>query len=132
MNNHFVQTIYRIVWAIKMNKTATLEKLVQALKRLVEILQLDPSCTWTAKFQNDLAKGIELLNGKYEEDDLRSFSSSIRHVFGGMGSFNDYYPGKYDRLTGRYNRIAGTEDFEKIVKQVFDQSLELISSNRNA
>jgi hypothetical protein len=110
------------------NQDQTLEQLVHALKKLVDILRLDPNCPWTAKFENDLANGFELLNGKYRDDDLRSFSSSIRHVFQGMGSFNDYSPAMYDSSTGRYTPIAGTEDFEKITREVFDLSIKLIST----
>lgn len=105
---------------------ATVGQLVRALKTLVEILRLDPSCQWTTKFENDLAKASGLLN-KCDEDDLHSLSASVRYVFRGMGSFNDYSPAIYNPATGKYDPIPGADDFEKVTQEVFDLSLKLIS-----
>lgn len=104
----------------------TLCQLVSALKRLIEILRLDPHCQWTTKFENDLARA-SALQGGYGEDDLQSLSGSVRHVYKGMGSFNDYAPAQYDPSTGKYNPIPGTDDFEKVAREVFDLSTQLIA-----
>jgi hypothetical protein len=102
-----------------------LNKLKDALTELVAILELDPSCQWTNGFKSSLAKCEELIQNNYNEDDLRSLSSSVTSVFQGMGSFNDYAPGKYNPITKKYDSIPGTECFERASNEVFNWARQL-------
>jgi hypothetical protein len=108
-----------------MNNIEILKQLRESLQRLVEILSLDINCQWTTKFKNDLMWCEELLNTTPSKEDIYSLSSSIRSVFQGFGSFNDYAPGIYNPSTRRYESIPGTEDFEPIANKVFDLSVDL-------
>jgi hypothetical protein len=108
-----------------MNNIDTLKQLRDSLLRLLEILRLDKNCHWTSKFENDLMRCEELLNTSPSKEDIYSLSSSIRSVFQGIGSFNDYAPGIYNPSTRRYEPIPGTEDFEAITNKVFDLSVDL-------
>jgi len=103
----------------------TLQMLFKSLRRLVEILQLDPKCQWTAKFRADLDLCLSLITNGFSRSDLAELSSSITYVFQGMGSFNDYSPSVYDPASGRYSPITGSEDFESVTKEVFDLATSL-------
>ena len=110
-----------------MNRLKTLEHLSEALLRLVGLLALDPRCQWTHKFELNLQWANHLKTTPQYENELTDLSASIRHMYGGMGSFNDYEPAIYDPITGHYIRIHGTENFEELRIKVFDLALELIS-----
>lgn len=109
-----------------MNKLTALDQLIEALGRLVALLVLDPGCQWTRKFESDLAWAHQLKSGQVNASDLADLSASIRHVYGGMGSFNDYAPAVYASATRRYTPIPGTEDFDMVRSEVFDLALVLI------
>ncbi|WP_408265267.1 DUF6966 domain-containing protein [Paraburkholderia sediminicola] len=109
-----------------MNKLSILDQLIDALASLVALLALDPGCQWRRKFESDLAIGRHLKDGAVGTVDLAALSASVRHVYGGMGSFNDYAPVIYDAATRRYAPIPGTEDFDSIRGRVFDLALALI------
>lgn len=102
-----------------------LQKLFFILQRLVAILRLDERCPWTAKFEADLLMCASLIDRGSSDADLAHLSNSITHVFQGMGSFNDYSPFVYEKITGQYLPIPGTEDFENVTKEVFDLALML-------
>ena len=104
-----------------------LRQLRDALTALVAVLARDPNCQWTSKFKTDLTECEDLIQRKHQQEDLRRLSSSITYVFQGMGSFNDYAPGKYNPDTRRYDAIPGTDDFEKIAEKVYDLAVQLIS-----
>ncbi|MCG1046298.1 hypothetical protein IHE31_06155 [Mycetohabitans rhizoxinica] len=110
-----------------MNKFSTLDQLADTLLRLVNLLTLDPSCQWVHKFKLDLEQANRLKAMSFNSSDLAKLSASIRHVYGGMGSFNDYEPTWYDSATGRYVPIKGTEDFDMLRKKVFDLAIALIT-----
>ena len=110
-----------------MNKLNVLDQLIEALGRLVALLALDPGCQWTRKFQSDLAWASQLKSGQVNASDLADLSSSIRHVYAGMGSFNDYAPAVYQSATRRYASIPGTESFDVVRSEVFDLALALIA-----
>lgn len=111
-----------------MSKLSTLDKLADALLKLVTLLALDPSCQWTKKFKLDQERADQLRLLPLNFRELAELSASIRYVFGGMGSFNDYAPTRYVPATGRYLAIPGTEEFDALRKEVFDLALELIAA----
>jgi len=111
-----------------MSQLSTLDQLVDALVRLVALLALDPACQWTRHFASELERARQLREGMISSRELAELSASIRHVFGGMGSFNDYAPAVYDSATRRYVVVPGTEDFDSVRCEVFDLALALIAS----
>lgn len=111
-----------------MNRLDTLDQLINALVSLVTLLALDPGCQWTRKFTTDLERARQLKDGAPNASDLAQLSASVRHGYGGMGSFNDYAPAVYDSATRRYVAIPGTDDFETVKHQVFDLALALVVS----
>jgi hypothetical protein len=102
-----------------------LTRLTESLRRLVYILRLDNSCQWRKHFETQLAIAEQLLAEGFTQDQLAELSSSICFVFSGMGSFNDYFPGRYDAATGRYTPLPGSEDFEAVSQAVAEQAFEL-------
>ena len=102
-----------------------MKNLINGLSKLIEILELDPSCQWISTFRYSLTLASSLVGRNYEKDELSNLSSSITYVYSGMGSFNDYWPGTYNSRTGRYNQIPGTEDFEEVKTEVFELAIRL-------
>ena len=99
--------------------------LVESLRRLVAILRLDSACRWRTHFEAQLAQAEHLLADGFEPEQLHALSSSVCHVYGGMGSFSDYFPGYYDPATGRCTLVPGTEDFSAASGAVYEQAQEL-------
>jgi hypothetical protein len=108
-----------------MKKDKILKDLIDSLSKLVGILEMDPGCQWIEAFRNSLNQAQSLVGRNYGKEELRNLSTSITHVYGGMGSFNDYWPGIYDPNTGRYTQIPGTEDFKNVSGEVYNLALEL-------
>lgn len=108
-----------------MDRTNQLRQLEMSLDRLVEILRLDPRCQWLPHFDSCLQQTRQLLQEGFTQEQLNGLSSSVMHVYGGMGSFNDYGPGIYDSTDGRYSPIPGAGDFEAVSTQVHEQALTL-------
>lgn len=110
--------------------TAVLRKeqlacLVESLRRLVSMLRRDGACLWRGHFETQLADAEQLLANGFTQEQLSDLSGSICFVFSGMGSFSDYFPGRYDVTTGRYTSLPGTQDFEEVAHTVAEQALEL-------
>jgi hypothetical protein len=57
---------------------------------LVELLEKDPSCPWTHHFLKSLETARELQAKGFTQAQLNDLSGSVRRVYAGMGSFNDY------------------------------------------
>lgn len=108
-----------------MTKREILYTLTGELTNLVALLQLDAECPWVAKFEHDCATANELLRNGFSDDELVQLAISIKFVYQGMGSFNDYSPGIFNTATGRYDAIPGTENCEEVSKRVFDLSTKL-------
>lgn len=108
-----------------MNKSHQLHKLEMSLKRLVTILNLDPRCQWRHHFDSCLAQTQTLVRTGASQSELNSLSSSVIHVFGGMGSFTDYAPIKYNEESASFTLIAGAEDFANAADQVHEHALAL-------
>lgn len=113
---------------IEMKKFTELDQLIEALVRLLSLLALDPECQWTHKFSSNLAWARQLQSGQVSASDLANLSSSIRHVYGGMDSFNDYAPVAYELGTRSYISIPGAEDFDMVRSEVFDLALALVAA----
>jgi hypothetical protein len=111
-----------------MTKKENLQNLCEALDRLVTTLRLDLNCQWTPAFETNLVLCRTMLDEGFVDSDLGKLSSSVRNVFQGSGSFNDYAPGKYHPETGRYSPIPGTEDFEEIKEEVYKLANKLRES----
>jgi len=109
-----------------MNKFDTLDQLTVALLRLVSLLSLDSGSQWTRKFESDLQWARSLKGKQFDAIEFSNLSTSIRHVYAGMGSFNDYAQATYDPTTHRYIPIPGTEDFDAVRSTVFDLALALV------
>ncbi|MFT3799765.1 MAG: hypothetical protein QM766_00970 [Burkholderiaceae bacterium] len=96
-----------------------LAELATNLAELVGILQHDPSCQWTRHFELCLAS-IELLAaGNPSQSEINELSGSVMHVFGGMGSFNDYAPWQNGRT------IPGMEALTDASAKVYQSALSL-------
>jgi hypothetical protein len=108
-----------------MDRRAQLKSLVESLEHLVEVLRLDPGCRWTPHFESSLQRAHELIESGFSQDALSTFSASVMSVYRGAGSFNDYAPAVYDQHTGRCTLIPGTERFEQLSGQVYDEALSL-------
>ena len=110
-----------------MNKRDVLDQLIDALADLVALLALDPKCPWRKTFASNLELARRMKGGPLGADELAALSASIRHVYGGMGSFNDYAPVIYDAATRRHAVIPGMDGLNKITSQVFSLAVDLIT-----
>ena len=95
---------------LQLERAAQLDRLISALEGLVEILEQDPSCRWTRHFQSSLQAARDFKRSGFGQSQLNELSGSIRHVFGGSGSFSDYYAPK-PQLREEFSAVAG-EVFE--------------------
>ena len=102
-----------------------LASLVESLRSLVSILRADDSCQWRNHFETQLSNAEHLLTSGFTQEQLAELSSSICFVFGGMGSFGDYSPDRYDATTGRCSPLPGTQDFENVSGAVQERASEL-------
>ena len=107
------------------NRSNDIRTLEASLIHLVEILRLDPSTQWCRFFETHLNTTKTLLAGKYSQSDLNDLSASIMRVYAGMGSFNDYVPGRLDVESGRFVVFPGAERFAEISSDVHTRALAL-------
>jgi hypothetical protein len=108
-----------------MDRSRQLEELVESLGKLIAILKKDENCQWITHFERCLERGRELMSAGAEQSDLNDLSVSVMHVYGGMGSFNDYVPANVDHGTGRPIPIEGMESFEVASGLVHERALAL-------
>jgi hypothetical protein len=103
-----------------------LQKLAQALSRLIAMLKLDKECLWAVKkLSRDLQWCQFLIANGYDDAELRDLSASISSMFqGGMGSYNDYCPAVQD-ANGRFQVIPGMEDLDAANRDVLDYAVQL-------
>jgi hypothetical protein len=109
-----------------MNGEKQLEKLITSLGELVTILSNDPSCQWQKNFSTALSRAKQLKSVGYDQNDLNELSNSIREVFCGSDSFNDYLPGTFDSTTNEFTMYSGMEQLVKVSGIVHDCTLELM------
>jgi hypothetical protein len=108
-----------------MDRTTQLDALIESLSELTELLALDSSCQWRRHFENCLAGARELRSKGFEQSDLNELSGSVRYVYGGMGSFNDYAPVAAN-ATGTFSVIRGMDGLEVIANHVYERALNLM------
>ena len=101
------------------DRHAQLETLRTELRALVAMLRLDADCPWTRHFKSCLSRAELLANGDPDQHALDALSGSVLHVFGGMGSFNDYAPWHNGQV------IRGMEALDAASGAVYDAALEL-------
>lgn len=101
-----------------------LVKLEESLEALCELLRLDTQCIWTKHFQTCLATVRELIGSGFDQTALHDLSSSIRYVFGGMGSFNDYMPIMNTKESSAWYQKHGNP--EEVIGIVYSQAMDLI------
>lgn len=101
-----------------------LVKLREQLKELVDVLEKDAGCQWTAHFRNSLAEAEALLASDFTQEELNLFAASVNSVYGGAGSFNDYAP-LVSPASGRPQAISGMENFDQIASAVYERAVEL-------
>ena len=100
-----------------------LNKLIEALEHLCMHLRLDENCTWTRHFERQLTIAKELVEIDFAQSDLNKLSSSIRSVYGGMGSFNDYYNPNFTKEINKIIKQIGSST--ELSERVYDYALEL-------
>jgi len=101
-----------------------LNSLVEALDDLIAVLELDPSFNWTKHFRSARSRAT-MLSGAMSQDALNSFSASVTSVYGGMGSFNDYYPCPPEKRLKAPNRIHSMENLDTFSAAVYDRAVNL-------
>lgn len=101
------------------DRRAQLEKLQSDLAALVELLRLDAGCQWTRHFESCLSRARSLRSKVPAQEELNELSGSVMHVFGGMGSFNDYAPWKNGQV------ICGMETLDAAGSAVYESALAL-------
>nr|WP_319495134.1 hypothetical protein [uncultured Desulfobacter sp.] len=100
-----------------------LELLIQALEHLCTHLRVDKDCPWTDHFERQLNNAMNLFHNGFTQDDLNSLSSSVRSVYGGMGSFNDYYNPNFTKQRNKIiEQIGSSLDLSE---KVYEYALEL-------
>lgn len=107
------------------NKKEILNRLIENLKSLIKILELDPKppFDYARIFWGILQDAEHLQKNGFKNEDLISLSSSIDST---SRPFSDYGgPGTYNPDTGKYSEIPGTENFDKVSNQVFDLATQL-------
>ena len=101
-----------------------LKDLIDALDDLITVLELDPSCHWVKHFKTARSRGNSIL-GALSQDSLNSYSASVTSVYGGMGSFNDYYPCPPEKRLKAENRIHSMENLNTFSSTVYDRAVNL-------
>ncbi|WP_139164018.1 DUF6966 domain-containing protein [Desulfoluna spongiiphila] len=101
-----------------------LDKLIQSLEHLCIHLRLDEDCPWIDHFERQLENAKSLSNSKFTQKELSDLSSSIRSVYGGMGSFNDYYNPNYTKHRNEVMKLLGSST--DLSERVYEYALELM------
>ncbi|MDG2537748.1 hypothetical protein P5Y53_08760 [Dyella jiangningensis] len=111
-----------------MKRETLLNKLILDLAEMIALLGKDPSCRWAKKFESDLIAAKSVALSPIDPNAYASLSASIRSVYGGVGSFNDYVAGCYDPDTGRYTPFEWSDRLDQLSTTVFDGALALVAS----
>ncbi|MFL6585626.1 MAG: DUF6966 domain-containing protein [Luteimonas sp.] len=101
------------------DRRAQLDTLRIHLGALVAMLRLDWDCPWTRHFESCLSRAEPLAKNAPDQETLNALSGAVMHVFGGMGSFNDYAPWRNGQC------IRGMEALDTASGAVYDAALEL-------
>ncbi len=108
------------------SKDLILSDLKLAISRLCMHLKIDKSCIWTAHFEKQISHIQDLIEYGYVEENLYELSSSIRSVYGSMGSFNDYYnPHQSKERNALIKQYGSSSD---LASNVYDLAIKLKQS----
>jgi hypothetical protein len=108
-----------------MNRSRQLDTLIASLSALVAVLSLDPRCQWRKHFEECLFSANCLKTSGSAQSQLNELSGSVRSVFGGMGSFNDYAPLSANP-NGSFHVIHGMERLDQSASAVYENALALM------
>lgn len=107
-------------------KDIILSQLKLAIEQLCLHLKTDDSCIWTNHFEKQLKLVNDLIEYGYVEENLYELSSSIRAVYGGMGSFNDYYNPQQSKERSKLIKLYGSSS--DLSSKVYDLAVKLKQS----
>jgi hypothetical protein len=106
------------------NRREELEALNAHLGELVLMLTRDSLCKWRAHFATCQQRASSLLSHGFTQGDLNELSGSVKHVYGGAGSFNDYAPVRAN-ADGTFGIIAGMDHLSELSSKVYDSALAI-------
>ncbi|MCZ4374317.1 hypothetical protein O4H50_21240 [Vibrio diazotrophicus] len=106
------------------SRKSELKRLILALEHLCVHLRLDDKCVWTAHFEQQLICAQQLDKNGFTQADLNELSSSVRSVYGGMGSFNDYYNPNYSIQRSLIIKQLGSSP--ELSSRVYEFALDLM------
>ncbi|RUL62029.1 hypothetical protein EKH79_14030 [Dyella dinghuensis] len=101
-----------------------LEELNVRLGELLLVLTQDPLCQWHKHFAKCQQRAAFLLSQGFTQSDLNELSGSVKHVYGGAGSFNDYAPVRAN-ADGSFGIIAGMDHLSELSSKVYDSALAI-------
>ena len=93
-----------------------LSRLIDRLRDLVATLSLDDSCEWAPHFRQCVAEAERLSACGFTQEELTELSVAITQQSGLLA----YCPGRFERATGCYEGIPGTENFETFARATFE------------
>lgn len=100
-----------------------LKKLKIKINLMIEWLSFDEGCTWITNFKNFDLNIEELINNDLNKEDITNLSKSIIEIYGGMGSFNDYYRKDLDKLSNNWIKRNG--DSNSLATEIFELATDL-------
>jgi len=100
-----------------------LQDLERLLGVLCELLALDPECNWLTHFQRCLEFTKEVSAKDYSKSRLEELVTSIRSVYGGMCSFNEYTPVTNTKESAAWMKKHGSP--KKIIDALYDLSCKI-------
>lgn len=112
----------------RMVQSAALDELTNSLDALVAALARDPNSEWSAAFEALLVRALSLGHSTASASELKALARDVLACYrGGMGSFNDYAPVRYDPATRSWQTIPGLERERELAGLVHDQALSLLA-----
>lgn len=112
---------------MKISSSTRKQQLVQLQKALVilcDLLRLDKSTYWLVHFERCLKTTDDLLVNGFDQPALNEHSLSVRSVYGGMGSFNDYMPVMHTKESSVWYHKHGEP--ERIFQIVYNSAFNLM------
>jgi len=116
-----------------MVQSAALDELIRSLEALVAALRCDPETAWFEIFDARLAEARSLAGSAAPTIDVRQLARDVLDSFrGGMGSFNDYAPVRYEEASRAWQAIPGLEHERELADDVHDKAVTLLTSGSDA
>lgn len=113
-------------------KKHLLEELIGSLSLLIDMPKMEPDLqNQYAPFFEPLLEKAQLLSADgFTFEDLKDLSYSLEGLMN--RSFLDYSPSIFNKDTGRFSAINGTENYQEVLSEVSKLILELrvISTSR--